>query len=105
MAKTEKGPDRICGYILSVKRRGLTWGEIGPTLRGWLADGVPEHPQDGSLTQLDDLMGWELGSARAVFEGGEPRPRQGATNDRAIAALRQIAAAAAEAADALEAGQ
>lgn len=103
MAKTNRGPERIREYVLSVKHRGLRWADVGPTLRGWVAEGVPEHPQDGSLTQLDELMDWELGSARIVFEGGEPMPRQPVRNDRAVAALRQIAAAAQEAADALEA--
>lgn len=79
---------------MNAKREGRTWDQIGSTLRGWVESGVPKNPQDGTLSQLDALRGWEAGSARRVLDGDEPTlltPK--AAQDRArglVAAIRTL---------------
>lgn len=100
--KVSNGSERIRASIREVKATGVTWEVIGSTLRGWESDGVPDHPQDGPLSDLDALKDWEPGSARAVLLGGQPTPRKPTKTDQTIEALRRIAELAEEAAAALE---
>lgn len=105
---TAEGAEKLKGHIEDLKRTGLKWREVGSTLRSYL-DRVPDNPQDSTLAQLDRLKGWKVGSARAVFDGGDPIPADETqplvVNDRAVALMRRIAALADEAADLLEKGQ
>lgn len=106
---TAAGGTKLQMYIQALKRSGLSWDEIGSTLRSYSEKGVPGNPQDGTLVRLDGLMGWRPGSARAVFDGGEPvpidPPDPTVVNDRVVALIRRIGALANEAADLLEEGQ
>jgi hypothetical protein len=81
---TEEGRRRLQRYLAeAVDRRGLTWVALGAevgsggsasTIRSYVQSGVAARPHRTTLAAVDRLLGWELGSARAVLDGGDPRP-------------------------------
>lgn len=103
---TQRGRERLRDCIMEIKRSGLSWAEIGSTLRSYAENGVPANPQDATLARLDRLMGWKPGSSRVMLDGGEPTPADPVPpheiNDRAVALMRRVASLANEAADLLE---
>lgn len=67
------GREKLQSYIRARKKDlGLTWAQVGPTLRRWEEKGIPPRPTDKALRAMDDFMGWRPQSAEAVLNGGAP---------------------------------
>lgn len=75
MLVSETGAAKLQEALKAHKQRtGNEWGVYGSTIRGYVEKGFPGNPQDKSLAQIDDLLGWHRGTSRAVFDGGREAP-------------------------------